>query len=451
MRSTAFLLTALVLVGLPACGDSNSAPADSDETTDCEFVVSKNEVSSKIPTVGIVEWALTAGTPASAKIVYELDDADASLLNRGGEAPVDLERAQYRTLLLGLKQSSHYTFHIEAAYGGDTCISRNYELPETGSFADAGSVRVTVAQAAQREPGFIVASSGTGLPNNAFIIDADGEVVWFVEGPESPTRAHMDYEGNRLWMLALNVNNLGGEMRYVSMDGEEEEHDIAGLESAHHDFTVLPGGRVAALVWSDIGVDVESDLVIRAPDGSTSVPFRIGSDVYRSSGYHANAIHYLPFDDSFTISDRTPNVFVKVSATGEPQWQLGGSCEDAPAGARCVPQDWLVTHGHHLLEDGTFVAFNNDLPMEAPHVFEFQLDASANSFTATLVKEYTGTAKSPILGDVQRLPNGNTLVTYSSEGRVVELDSDWNEVQTFALRIGYSNWRPTLYGPPLRP
>jgi len=447
----AFLLAALASARLSACASSDPGPADPEQPPGCEFVVSKNELSAKIPTVGIVEWALVEGTPSSANIVYELEGADASVLNRGGEAPVDLDQADYRTLLLGLKQSSQYKFHIEASYEGDTCISPDYELPKTGSFADADSVNVTVAQAAAREPGFIVASSGTGLPNSAFIIDADGEVVWFVEGPESPTRAQMDYEGNRLWMLALNVNNLGGEMRYVSMDGEEEEHDIEGLESAHHDFTVMPGGRVAALAWSDLGVDVESDLVIRDPDGTTSIPFRIGSNIYSSSSYHANAIHYLPFDDSFTISDRTPNVFVKVSASGEPQWQLGGSCEDAPVGARCVPQTWLVTHGHHLLEDGTFVVFNNKLPMETPHVFEFALKDSSSSFTATLVTEYTGTAKSPILGDVQRLPNGNTLVTYSSEGKIVELDADWDEVQSFALRIGYSNWRPTLYGPPLRP
>ena len=54
------------------------------------------------------------------------------------------------------------------------------------------------------------------------------------------------------------------------------------------------------------------------------------------------------------------------------------------------------------------------------------------------------------MGDVQRLPGGNTLVTYTTDGTIVELDPSWNEVQTFSGRFGYSNWRPTLYGPPLR-
>jgi hypothetical protein len=54
------------------------------------------------------------------------------------------------------------------------------------------------------------------------------------------------------------------------------------------------------------------------------------------------------------------------------------------------------------------------------------------------------------LGDVQRLPGGNTLVTYTTDAKIVELDPSWNEVQTFSARVGYASWRPTLYGPPPR-
>src|SRR4029079_9756386 len=114
----------------------------------------------------------------------------------------------------------------------------------------------------------------------------------------------MDYEGETMWMIALNVLNEGGEMRSVSMDGAQEQRDVAGLAFAHHDFTVIPGGKVAALVWHGPGVDVESDLVIRSPDGTVQSPFTIGGNLYRSDSFHANAIHYLPSDDSFTVADR---------------------------------------------------------------------------------------------------------------------------------------------------
>ena len=422
----------------------------------CAFTISKNEVSAQIPTVGVVEWSLDGAPPASAKIVYTLNHAAGAILNRGGEAPVDLDRTNHptlRTLLLGLKPSSDYTFHVEAMRDGQTCVSPDYALPTTGRFATSPPVTVNVSQPDARQPGFIVTSSGTSVPDSAFIIDADGEVVWYREGPLNTTRALMDYEGDNMWMIALNLLNEGGEMRVVSMDGQQEQRDVPGLELAHHDFTVMPGGRVAALVWRTPGVEVESDLVIRSPDGTVSSPFTIGGNLYRSDTYHANAIHHISSDGDggFTIADRNPNVVVKVSATGTPEWQLGGVCADAPAGAdHCAAQSWQIAHGHHLLEDGTFVLFNNAGDDTPAHVFDYRLDDAPNAFTATLVKDYAGTASSNTLGDVQRLPGGNTLVTYSSDGKIVELDPSWKEVQTFSVRVGYTSWRPTLYGPPAR-
>ena len=451
------LFAAMVLIGSPACqrtggplsGAGGLADAGGDATS-CQFTVSKNEVSAQIPTVGVVEWSLAGDPPSSAKIVYTLKNAAASLLNLGGEAPVPLGNANYRTLLLGLKQSQNYAFHIEASRDGSTCVSPDYALPTTGSLPNAPNVTVNVAQPEQREPGFIVTSSGTFVPDSAFIIDADGEIVWFFPGPVDTARAQMDYEGNNMWMIALNVLNEGGEMRYVSMDGAESSLNVPGLEDAHHDFTVMPGGKVAALVWSVPGDDVPSDLVIRSPDGQVTTPFAIGSNLYLSDTFHANAVHYLPSADSFTVADRNPNVVVDVSSAGVPEWQLGGVCDNAPTGNHCSPQSWQVNHGHHLLDDGTLLLFNNTETDGVAHVLEYQLSNTPGALSATLIRDYAGTAASATLGDVQRLPGGNTLVTYSNGGVIVELDPSWNAVQTLTVRVGYANWRPTLYGPPLR-
>jgi hypothetical protein len=437
------LLLGFILLASPGCESRGGS---------CAFTVSKNEVSARIPTVGVIEWSLAGAPPSSAKIVYTLKDAARETLNRGGEAPVRLDRANNRTLLLGLKPSSDYTFRIEVVRDGQICVSRDHALPTTGRFAAAPPVTVNVSRPDAREPGFIVTSSGTSIPDSAFIIDADGDVVWLFDGPLNTTRALMDYEGDNMWMIALNLLNEGGEMRAVSMDGEQEQRDVAGLEFAHHDFTVMPGGKVAALVWRMPGVEVESDLVIRAPDGTVASPFTIGGNLYRSDSFHANAIHYVPSDGSFTIADRNPNVLVKVSGTGAPQWQVGGSCDGAPAGAdHCSTQSWQIVHGHHLLDDGTLLLFNNGGDDTPAHVLAYRLDDAPGAFTATLVNDHVGSASSGTLGDVQRLPGGNTLVTYSTAGRIVELDPSWNEVQIFVVRVGYSSWRPTLYGPPARP
>ena len=445
-------MRASVLVACLAAFSSLASPGCEAGGRSCDFAISTNELSANIPTVGVVEWSLAGAPPASARIVYTLVGAASSTLNRGGEAPVDLTKPNHRTLLLGLKQARDYRFHIEATRGGQTCVSADQALPTTGSFATSWPVAVTVSQPDKREPGFIVTSSGIFNPNVAFIIDADGEIVWSFEGPGNTTRALMDYEGETMWMINLNLLNDGGEMRWVSMDGARQQQNVPGLETAHHDFTVMPGGKVAALVWSTPGNDPPSALAIRAADGTVTNAFTIGSNLYAADSglYHADAVHYLPADDSFTISDRNPNLIVKASATGTLDWQVGGVCGGAPAGDRCAPGDWVVNHGHHLLEDGTLVLFNNGVNQVGNHVRQFKLSDTPSAFSATLVEDYAGSGTGETLGDVQRLPNGNTLVTYSTDAKIVELDPDWNEVQTFSVRIGYSSWRPTLYGPPSR-
>jgi len=108
---------------------------------------------------------------------------------------------------------------------------------------------------------------------------------------------------------------------------------------------------------------------------------------------------------------------------------------------------WSVNHGHQLLPDGRFLFFNNGGATAESTVREFELTMP----DATEVWSYTSSHASPTLGDVQRLANGNTLVTYSNSGVIEEIDSDKNLVQELATAsFGYVEHRPTLYGPPPR-
>jgi len=58
----------------------------------------------------------------------------------------------------------------------------------------------------------------------------------------------------------------------------------------------------------------------------------------------------------------------------------------------------------------------------------------------------------PNMGDVQRLPGGNTLITYSNAGEVREVDASGNVVLSISRsggpNFGYTMWRPSLYGAP---
>jgi hypothetical protein len=413
--------------------------------------------------VGVVEWSTTLADVSSAEIVYTLDAAASTVLNKGGTAPVDLTKSNYHTLLLGLKPSSNYTFHIEAtAADGSTCKSADQKLPKTGTLSGATSITRTGSNPNAQAKGFITTCGGLTGNGPAIIIDADGTVVWAASAPGQCSRVRMDYEGANMWMLALNVSNMNGEMRYVSMDGLTSQNNVSGLSKAHHDFTVLPGGIVAAMVWSASGTDVESDLVERSPNGTSKTAFRIGKNIYLggpselgggSSSFHCNSILYYKDDDSYIIGDRNPNMFVKVSHTGSAQWQFGGNCSGAPA-PKCATQNWDVNHGHHFLADGHFLLFANGAfgTRDASRAYEFTLNTSG-TMSATLVKNYAsaGNEHSDSLGDVQRLPNGNTLVVFSNNGLIQELDPSWAVVQTLkASSFGFADWRETLYGPPAR-
>jgi hypothetical protein len=423
--------------------------------------------SSAMATVGTVDWSTSANV-ISAQIVYTLNNAGSSILNKGGTAPVDLTKSKYHTLLLGLKQSSTYTAHVEAMLSDNsTCKSSDFTVT-TQSLTGAPGVTRTAIDVKAQAKGFIVTTNG-GITGNgpAFIIDADGAVVW--ASPDAPpgcSRARMDYEGANMWMMSLNVSNSGGEMRTMSMDGVTVQKNVSGLSKAHHDFTVLKGGIVATMAWNatSTGTDPESDLFERAPDGTIRTAFHIGSNLYAggpsavgtgTNTYHCNSISYHPSDDSYTIGDRNPNLYVKASRSGALAWQFGGSCSGAKA-AKCVEGSWQVNHGHQLLDNGNFVLFNNGPfgSTAASHVFEYSLSTS-DDMSATLVEDFvpSNSYHSDALGDVQRLPNGNTLITYSSNGVILELDSSWKVVQSLSVAggsIGYADWRETLYGAPAR-
>lgn len=446
--------------GATGSGGASSAGGSTGSGT-CSFTVISNSISTKMATVGVVEWSTTLASPTSAQIVYTLDNAASTVLNKGGTAPVDLKKANYRTLLLGLKQSSNYTFHIEATSGGTTCKSSDYTLPKTGALTGVPTVTRTATNAAAQAAGFITTSGGL-QGTGAYIIDADGAVVWYSTSPGQCSRARMDYEGVNMWMMALNVQNGGGEMRFVSMDGQTSQTNIAGLEKTHHDFAVLPG-KVASMYWASTGTDPESNLVEHASDGSgsTTTVFKIGSNLYAggtsafgggSGTYHCNSILYHPADDSYTIGDRNPNLYVKVKHDGTPVWQIGGSCTSAKA-PKCAPGSWTVNHGHDIdATTGDILIFNNG-QSGASHVLELKLTESTSAISTASVKDYSPGTTSNVLGDVQRLPNGNTLVTFSTSGQIVEVDPSWATVQTIksgSSNFGYSEWRPTMYGPPER-
>jgi hypothetical protein len=424
-------------------GDAPGGGGGSVPETTCTFDA-EGVPSPMIPTVGIVTWSTTLTSVTSAEIRFGLMATGPTMT-----APVDLTQPGNRTLLLGMKGNSAYVYRIVATSSEGRCTSPDYTIATGPVPTDVPRPTVTIMNAAAHARGFIISSSGTN-GNFVYVLDADGEPVWWANGPDASSRGNMSWDGGHMYVMALNVQNNGGEVRRIAMDGMTVETKLSGLDAAHHDLTAIPGG-LATLLWNTPGLDVHCSLVERSDDGELTTIVADTGNVYNSTMFHANALHYYPGDDSYTISDRDPSLFVKVTRKGQLVWQFGGMNPKDPAKYFTSATVWQVNHGHHLLPNGNFLFFNNGQILNGMStVQEYKLDTA--TMTATNVWTYQAdTLNSRILGDVQRLPNGNTLVTFSSQGTIQELDSKGKLVMTLkSANCGYAEWRPSLYGPPLR-
>lgn len=435
--------------GGPTMGGPNTTGGMNTTTTattgtigDCGITVDSQAISEAIATVGIVTWSATSA----------IESAEIQFGPAGGgftmTAPVDLAEPNYRTLLLGMKEEADYDFQIVAQSGGQSCTSQTHTLTTGPVPNPVPRPTVNVQQADKAAPGFFV-TVNYSRGGYVFIFDGDGDPVWWAEGapmnaPE-PSGVRMDFEGKAIWTVTGNPSASGnGLIRRISMDGT----DVQDLDSvdAHHDLAPLPGGSIAALIHANgncasiIEVDADMNVSDIVPDVST-----IYTPVQQC---HPNAILYHPADQSFTVSDRNPNLYVKISMAGEVHWQFGGN---NPLGPH-IQDTWSVNHGHHLLSNGNFLFFNNNgrggvgSAGQSP-VWEFTMDVAGLS--ATEVWSYVSNNNSAALGDVQRLNNGNTLITYSISGVVHEVDAQEQVVRTFQTEpLGYMMHRESLYGPP---
>ena len=375
-------------------------------------------------TVGIVTWSVDLADVESASIEFGLDTT------YGTAAPVDLSAAGFRTLLLGMKPSSTYHFRVAAVAGGTTYTSDDYSI-ETGPPTDIVQIGdFTIHDEAAHERGFIVASYWQGTGSSvAFIIDADGEIVWWYDsGANGIARARMSADGQNMWMIT--PDNMGGPLRRVSMDTLDAQTYSDSVGS--HDITPVSGATMAFLEYGESDCDSIFEI---DPSGTTQEVFE-SADVL-SGMCHGNALRYSESEDVYTFSDVQQDILI-VNREGGVEWRISEILEggiDAYGGRQ---------HGHHLLDESIVVFANGWDGQNNSVAVEYDL-------TGQELWRYDGSQYSANLGDVQRLPGGNTLVTYSNASVVHEVDAENNLVMEFdggGSRIGYTLWRETLYGPP---
>jgi hypothetical protein len=384
--------------------------------------------------VGIVEFSVDFPTVDEARIDFGLDSS------YGMTAPVDLSEPNYRTLLLGMKTDSEYHFRITATSGSEVCSSADFSLTTVPRPDDVVAPDITTPLPDQRSDGFMITSRwGNNNGGPAFILDKDNDLVWWYFAPIDVMRVRMSYDGKSMWMRNTAQEDGTGAVMRISLDGLTEE--LWEVPHTTHDLAVLPDGKVGLISHTD-GCD---EIIEFDPDTEmTTTVFNV-EQAHGKTMCHVNYLAYSSIDDSYYISDFQADDYIKISRSGELKWVLNGD------GSTISGSDWTGgEHGIHVLSPDHFLLFNNGGSGQDSLVLEYQLDESAG--TVSELWRYDAGLSAGFGGDVQRLKNGNTLISYSSISRIQEVNPDGELVQEFVYpqthTVSYVIKRPTLYGGP---
>ncbi len=405
-------------------------------------------ISNRIGTVGVVEWSASASIEA-AWIDFGRDPEQYEF-----RAPVaTLSPTGNRTVLLGMKAATTYSFAINVEHEGEVCTSAVQEVT-TGPLRN-GLPRVVVDTTRPEEAygGFTIvcqylpstSSAGTlGESGWAFIFDTDGDIVWWYrsDATRGCARARLSYDGQHLWMGNTNVGGRSrGTLARVRLDGTEEEQ--FALPRRHHDFVVMPDETITYIEYAADGtLDGDGCDLVRQLDPATGRRTLVYSVAAANPTWrgecHSNAINWWPEAELFTVSVLNWNAIIAFGQDGALAWVLGGERGDF-VGAR-----WERQHQHHLIGDHMLL-FNNSGGDGTSRALEYELREG----TAELVFSYDGGAFSQTFGGTQRLPNGNTLVSFSNAGVLHEVNPAGELVQEIATGgASYVVRRRRLYGPP---
>jgi hypothetical protein len=431
----------------------------------CTVTVSPATLSSKISTVGIVTFTTTASTPTEAHIDFGLDTS------YGMTAPVDLTQSGYRTLLLGMKTSKTYHYRVSVTGKDGTCTSADSTVA-TGALPNGKlpQLTTTTKNASALYGGFLVTGQfimGGGSTSGApvFILDKDGEYVWWYTVPNSDvTGVTMSYDGKYLWTNSVNVPQGTAHVHRISMDGLTDEDDSSQFTGLSHQLSVLPDETIAFYAYNSNGCD---DIKLRSPAGTVTTVVNAKTAHGGSGGCHVNGIYYDKNDDTLVFSDLDNNCLTKVTRSGQTVWILNGGVGGIASTFNNGTLLWKGgEHGFHILASDDILLFNNNSTLnfgggtwgsaagDGSGSIALELKLNMTAKTATQVWSYKASPgiDNQILGDVQRLPNGNTIVDYATKGAIHEVDSKGNVLQTITTNnsFGYIQKRASLYGPPPR-
>ncbi|MFZ5478807.1 MAG: aryl-sulfate sulfotransferase [Myxococcota bacterium] len=438
---------------------------------DCEATLT---MSDGVASTGIVSW--TTDEPGRSWVEYGENVTLGQRTVAGGD-----DLADHTFLLAGVPTSSVWYWQAvtETADGDELrCTMQTIDTgPRPRGLKDYDVVEGPTADVM---PGFRVITSQIG-ESFTVMTDARGRGVWWYPEAEDTITQRMYVGADGVTTTRMTANNdfsVDESMIHrVRLDGEAlsetrvpmGHHDFVELDDATYAYAYVQAVLHEAAFTDDSGTyGVMGDAIVEiSEDGAqsrtvwsswdTDLPLVV--DPETDEGFyspnldwtHVNAVQYVASQDAYLISVRNLDLVLLVAREdGRTIWQFGGDGSDFEL------TDGRFMDGQHaveLLDDTHLLMFDNGGHDGSgfSRAVEYELDLTA--MTAREAWEYDAgqSITAILLGDVERLPNGNTAIVWGNQAVYSEV-SEPGEVQ---LRLdfelgpssGYVDYVETLGGP----
>jgi hypothetical protein len=433
----------------------------------CFIVGCVNEPSapaSVAPEITASSVAADSGNVLSAVMIVRARHADSVLVRIGAgdgvsadSTPAVQVRGDSAIIpVLGLFPLHNYIVRAVAFGAGGRAFGQPLELT-TGALPE--DLPQYSADGTDPSPGYVVFAAGL----YGVVIDNTGRVVWYRRFPAGVGLSFMA-EPNGHYAARPSTADPGDIEPWVEIDllGKvtRELGCAAELQSRPHDLIAAPDGsywlmcdEVRTMDLTDVGgvadarvtgtdvqhISVNGNILFNwspfdhfaITDGAPAD--RIGPNV---NWTHGNALDLDP-DGNVIVSFRNLGEIAKIDVTsGNVMWRMGGRRSDLVFVDSLFP---IFSGQHSVRVSGpgeVMILDNLGIPSES-RAERYLVDGTAK--TVRLAQAYSSRPRvvTQIGGSVQTLPNGRTLVSFGTAGRVEEYDRAGQVLWSIRGNAGY--------------
>ena len=358
--------------------------------------------------------------------------------------------------VLGLSASTTYShFVLGTTNGTASLVSDSASLSTAALPPELAPLTFSVTNyKGTPQPGYYLVS---GAGQDTFAVDGTGTIRWYRAFGQPTQEAKMQPDGTFTSYVGSSTGSQLAAGKYIryAPDGTQIAAYAAatpdatepGMPAVYTDphellITADPSGQehVHLLAYEQRPASEDDstpfawhELLRQSTDGTVEFRWKswsrftladqletdLGGDVD-----HTNAVAIDPADDNYIVSFRNLDALVKIdSHTGDTIWQLGGK-QNQFAIVGDTRGGFQAQHSVRVLANGDLLLYDNGVRYSPPEsrAVEYKLDTT--KMTATLVWEFHHSPPiyTQVVGSVERLQNGNTLVAFGLAGVVDEVD-----------------------------